>query len=250
MPIKMKIKNQTAKIKLTLQIAKIFKVWFVFLIFGICSFNFNCYAASCYGTKMPEKNKFFVGAQNHTIFKRYLEDGFGKVRSTQYFFIVSYGALDWLSIDLKSGSGNIKQRPLERAEVDYQSNFAGGYGLRLRLLEKDKLKAVLGFQHISVHPKSRHLGNSKNQAILDDWQWSLLGSYDFVKITPYLGAKWSRVDYIHRVDGIRKRRMSDLTKDIGLILGCDIPLTKQTWLNLEGQLIDTEACAVSLNFSF
>ena len=87
-------------------------------------------------------------------------------------------------------------------------------------------------------------------AILDDWQVSLLASYDFLKFTPYLGAKFSRVDYIHWVAGNRKRRMSDLTKTLGLVFGLDLTLTEKTWLNLEGQLIDGEAAALSFNFKF
>ena len=90
----------------------------------------------------------------------------------------------------------------------------------------------------------------ENKAILDDWQVSILASYSFSKFTPYLGTKWSRVDYIHWVDDERKRRMSDLTKDIGLVLGLDIPLSDKTWLNLEGQLFDGEALASSFNISF
>jgi hypothetical protein len=199
---------------------------------------------------MPEKNKFFAGLQSHSIFKRYLEDDYGKLRSTQYFLLVSYGVFDWLSIDLKGGAGNIKQHPLGSDEIDYTSNFAGGYGFRLRFFDKNDYKMVFGFQHISVHPKSTHLGDVKNSAILDDWQVSLLVSRDFKRFTPYMGTRWSRVDYIHNVLGERKRRMSDLTKDMGVILGCDIPLTARTWINLEGQALDSEAAAVSLNFSF
>ena len=208
------------------------------------------YAAPCYGTKMPERNKFFAGLQSHAIFKRHLEAEYGKVRSMQHFLLVSYGVWDWLCIDLKGGAGNIKQHPVDTAEIDYSSRLAGGYGLRFRLWENDTLKMVLGFQHISVHPTSARVGDTKHQAILDDWQWSLLASYNFRKITTYLGTRWSRVDYIHRIGEDRKRRMSDLTKDIGLILGLDFPLTEKIWLNLEGSAFDSEACSLSINYSF
>ncbi len=207
-------------------------------------------AAPCYGTKMPKEKQFFLGAQTHTIFKRYLEDDFGKVRSTQHFLLVSWGLYDWLAIDLKGGAGNIKQRPITSDEIDYSSSFAGGYGFRLRLYEEDKLKMVFGFQHISVHPKSTHLGNIKHMAILDDWQASLLLSRDFKNITPYLGVRWSRVDYIHWIGSERKRVMSDLTDSIGLIAGCDISISERVWLNLEGQFFDSEALAFSLNYKF
>lgn len=212
--------------------------------------NNFCFAAPCYGAKMPKKKEFFIGAQTHSIFKRYLEDEFGRLRSTQHFMLLSYGVFDWLSIDLKGGSGNVKQHPVGSDEVDYTSNFAGGYGFRLKIYDKKNLKIVFGFQHISMHPESTHLGNVKHKAILDDWQTSLLASYDFKKITPYLGTRWSRIDYIHTQLDTRKRKMSDLTKSVGLILGLDIPLTKKVWLNLEGQLFDSEAFAFSLNYGF
>jgi len=210
----------------------------------------NCYAAPCYGTKLPQKKEFFLGAQTHTIFKRYLEDEYGKVRSFQNFLLLSYGVYDWLSIDLKGGAGNIKQHPVGSDEVDYASNFAGGYGFRLKFYDRKNVKMVFGFQHISVHPKSRHLGDVKNKAILDDWQTSLLVSRDFKKITPYLGTRWSRIDYIHTQLDARKRKMSDLTKSYGFIYGFDLPLTEKIWINLEGSAFDSEALAFSINYSF
>jgi hypothetical protein len=222
------------------------------VLFFLLSFCFAACssAAPCYGTKMPGEKKFFTGFQTHTIFKRYLEDGYGKVRSTQHLFLLSYGVYDWLAIDLKVGAGCIKQHPIGSDEVDYPTAFAGGYGFRLRFYNQDRTKMVCGFQHISVHPKKVHLGGSKNEAIFDDWQFSLLGSYDFKKITPYLGIKWSRIDYIHKVEEDRKRKMSDLTKDLGLVFGFDVTLTQKIWVNLETQFFDSEAVAFSVNFSF
>jgi hypothetical protein len=238
--------NIKTKVK-SIDIWMLFSLFWI-LCFGIC--HSHCYAAPCYGTKMPGKKEFFTGVQSHSIFKRYLEDDYGKIRSTQYFFLLSYGVLDWLCIDLKGGAGNIKQHPKGADELDYASNFAGGYGLRLKLYDQHNSRIVFGFQHISVHPKSTHLGNTKNQAILDDWQTSILVSYDFKKATPHLGTRWSRLDYIHKVEDNRKRKMSDLTKSIGLIFGCDFSLTEKVWLNIESQSLDSEALAVSVNYKF
>lgn len=216
------------------------------LFFCVCV---SCYAAPCYGTKMPQKNKFFAGIQTHAIFKRYLENECGKIRSTQHLILLSFGVFDWLSIDLKGGAGNIRQRPIGSDEMNYSFNFSGGYGFRLKLYENKKLKMVFGFQHISVHPKLIH-SEDKNKAVLDDWQTSYLVSYDFIKFTPYLGLKGSRVDYIHWRGENRKRVMSDLTKCLGLVLGLDLPLNEKTWLNLEGQFLDSQALAFSVNFKF
>lgn len=222
----------------------------IILLFAFLVLNSPAYAAPCYGTHLPEKNKFSVGLENYSLFKRYLENEQGKVRSQQEFLIVSYGVFDWLSIDLKGGAGYIKQEPVGSDRIDYRTNFAGGYGFRLKFYDKEKIKMVFGFQHISIHPKSTHVASVKNKAVLDDWQVSLLASYSFSKLTPYLGTRWSRVDYIHWVSDSRKRVMSDMTKDIGLIVGCDVPLVKNIRANIEGQFLDSEAFAFSLNYDF
>ncbi|MFH1397653.1 MAG: hypothetical protein ABIH27_03780 [Candidatus Omnitrophota bacterium] len=225
-----------------------FKVLLVLAL--VFSFQIAAYAAPCYGTNMPKKKQFFAGLQTHSIFKRTLENEAGKIRSLQNFLLISYGVFDWLAIDLKVGAGNLKQHPVGNDEMDYQTGFAGGYGFRLKAYDKDNLKMIFGFQHISVHPYSIHLGDTRHKAILDDWQFSFLASRDIFKVTPYLGLRWSRVDYIHKIEGERKRVMSDLTKDIGLIYGLDIPITKKTWINLEGQVFDSYALACSINYKF
>ena len=226
--------------------AKIRLLFIVFIFF----LSANSYAAPCYGTKMPKKNKIFIGAQTHSIFKRYLKDDQGKLKSWQNFFLLSYGVFDWLSLDLKGGAGYIKQLPLGSDELDYPTYMGGGYGLRLKLYRVKNTKVVFGFQHISIHPKTIYVGADKHKAVLDDWQFSLLASYDFKKITPYIGTRCSRVDYIHWLNDNRKRHKSNSAKSMGLILGVDLPVTTNCWINLEGQLFDSEAAAFSLNYSF
>lgn len=216
---------------------------FLSSILTICLFSSYSYAAPCNSPKLPKKGELFGGIQTYVILKRYLENERGEVRSFQNFFKLSYGVYDWLSIDLAGGVGNIKQHPVGSDEVDYFSSFAGGYGFRIKFYDRKKMRIIYGFHHISVHPRSTRLENVKNRAILDDWQVSLSASYDFPKCSPYLGLKWSRVDYIHWVEEDRKRNMSDLTKVLGLIRGFDIPLTRRVWLNIEGQFFDTEALA-------
>ena len=236
-------------------IKKVYSLLFIVYSFIFVLLTVHCTlliseAAPCYGTTMPEKHKFFTGYEAHTIFNRYLKNEMGEIRSTQHFLLVSYGLLNWLSIDLKAGAGNIKQQPRTSDEVDYRTNFAGGYGFRVKFYDRKKAKAVFGFQHISAHPRSTHLGDDKHQAIFDDWQVSLLASYDFSKFTSYLGTRWSRVDYIHWNVGNRNRVMSDMTKDIGLIFGIDLPIREKVRINLEGQVLDSEAFSFSVIYDF
>ncbi|HDN85755.1 MAG: hypothetical protein DRP68_02020 [Candidatus Omnitrophota bacterium] len=210
------------------------------------------FSAPCYGTYLPKRNKFLLGIQTHAVFKRYLKDTYGKLRSLQHFLLLSYGVFDWLSLDLKGGTGFIKQHPLNSDEIDYPSWLGGGYGFRVKLYHNpvDKVKVVGGFQHISIHPKKVYLEGVKNKAVLDDWQFSILISKNLNIFTPYIGTKWSRMDYIHWRDGIRKRKKSDLTKSLGLVLGSDISLSRKTYLNLEIHFFDEEAAAISFLCKF
>ena len=98
------------------------------MVMVLISVPFRSLSAPCYGTKMPDKQQVVMGFQVHSIMKRYLESEYGKVRSLQYFYLLSYGLNEWFSIDLKGGVGNIKQRPSTSSELDYPSSFAGGYG--------------------------------------------------------------------------------------------------------------------------
>ncbi|MFA4843121.1 MAG: hypothetical protein WC658_04735, partial [Candidatus Omnitrophota bacterium] len=52
----------------------LFGIWLLVIVCNLCIGNWNfVYAAPCYGTKMPEKHKAFLGLQTHSVFKRYLE---------------------------------------------------------------------------------------------------------------------------------------------------------------------------------
>lgn len=221
-----------------------------FLIFAFYALSYSCYAAPSYGTKMPLEKQFFAGFQQHSIFKRYLEHEAGKMRSFQELVLVSYGVSDWFSIDLKGAFGNIEQQSDNGDKLKYQAFLGGGYGFRFKFYDKEKVKMVFGFQHISIHPDSKFRDNVKHKGVLDDWQFCALASRDFKKFVPYLGARWSRCDYIHWEDKERDRIKSDETKCVGLILGLDIPLAEKLWINLEGSVFDNEAAAVSLNFVF
>ncbi|MBU1727334.1 MAG: hypothetical protein KJ880_06875 [Candidatus Omnitrophica bacterium] len=243
MPIeRSKIKDQRSKIQNLGFLVVIF--YFLFFIFDFC------FAAPCYGTRMPENHKVNMGVESYTLMKRRLGDNYGKIRSQQQFLDLSYGVFDWFSIDLKGGAGDIRSRPQTTLNVDYATGFAGGYGFRVRFLDKDKVKAVFCFQHISVHPYSEEVNGVRNRGILDDWQTSLLASYKFKMATPYIGTRWSRVDYIHKTGDDKKRKMSDRTRSIGLIVGTDIPINERIWVNLEGQFLDSSAACASVNYSF
>ena len=223
---------------------------FLFCLIIFLSIAGQSFAAPCLGTKMPQQKKVFVGLETYSVFNRKLEKEYGKISSFQNFFLLSLGVFDWLSLDLKGGAGNVKQTSEADSKIKYSTYLGGGYGFRARLYEKDKTKMVFGFQHISIHPHTASIGASKEKVVLDDWQFSLLASYEFSKITPYIGTRWSRMDNIKWIDTERDRQKSDLTKSIGLITGADIPINKRIWFNVEGQFFDTTALAASIKFAF
>lgn len=224
----------------------------VFFVFVALFFFWEqrCGAAPIYGPKMPKKNQFFIGVQSHWVVRRSLEKEYGKMRSLQHFLLISYGFTEWLSLDLKGGAGNIKSKPSISNEIDYTSGLAGGYGVRLRLYEFDRSKIVFGFQHISAHPESSKIAETKHKAVLDDWQFSLLASHSFSHVTPYIGTRWSRTDHIHWIESDRKRERSDLTKGVGVIAGVEVPVHERAWFTVEGSLLDAESVAVSLTMAF
>jgi hypothetical protein len=222
----------------------------------LCVFLINLFwmtvswAAPAYGTRLPEKSHVCIGGQSYYVLERKLEQGHGEMNSLQHFLLISYGLTDWLSVDLKGGAGNIRQKPDIGHEIEYPSYVGGGYGFRLKFYEKEKKKAVFGFQHISIHPYTQVVGDTKHKAVLDNWQISWLASHEFAHAVPYAGMKWSRMDNIHWVDEERGRERSDIGKSIGFILGADIPFGRNMWMNMEGQVWDDQALAVSLNVQF
>lgn len=207
-------------------------------------------AAPAYGTRLPEKFHLVVGGQTYVVKERQLSDNNGEINSLQHFLLLSFGITDWLSLDLKGGAGDIEHDQDGGNKIQYPAYVGGGYGFRIKLYDDAKIKSVFGFQHISIHPYSVFIGPTKNKSVLDDWQLSLLGSYDLKLVTPYAGVKWSRMDYIHWTDDDRNRKQSDWGQFTGLITGVDVPLGKSAWVNVEGQFLDSRALAVSLNYQF
>lgn len=210
------------------------------------------YATPIYGPELPEKGKIHIGAQTHYVNEKELQDDYGEMQSLQHFLLLSYGITDWFSLDLKGGAGNVRITFSDGSKLKYPAYMAGGYGFRIKAYDFDenKGKVIVGFQHISVHPYSIWIGNTKHKAVLDDWQWSTLASYDFSFVHPYLGFKWATMDYIHWVSGDRNLVKTDKNKRMGCVLGFNIPISEKLWFNVEGHFIDSEAASFSFMYKF
>jgi hypothetical protein len=212
---------------------------------------YSLYAAPTDGTNIPYKGRYITGYQNNTIFKHDLANSYGNVKSGQHFYTLSYGIFDWLTLDGKIGLGNLREKGGVHPKVEHNYGFAGGYAFRLRVLDdaKNKVRIVTGFQHISVHPADRNLNGDKRQAIYDDWQVSLVSSKDIGIIRPFAGAKLSLGNLIQKTNEIdRKNRPPKYFG--GAVLGCDVKLTKNTYLSIEGHFIDETSLTSGIYYTF
>ncbi|MBU4376187.1 MAG: hypothetical protein KKD29_01765, partial [Candidatus Omnitrophica bacterium] len=157
------------------------------------------WAAPAYGTHMPEKRHFTCGLEGDFLIDRNLDNDEGATSGNRYFFTLSYGALEWFSFDGKIGVGDAHwDRAQGNDDLNYSSNFAGAYGFRIKGYENEeqRIKAVAGFQHISVHPNAKNQGAQKHKTIIDEWQGSIVVSKDIGVFVPYLGARYGTVDFI------------------------------------------------------
>jgi opacity protein-like surface antigen len=224
---------------------------FVILFISLVLSSSVAYAAPAYGTKMPQKGKFFGGLQYYAILDRDLNNDNGDLRSSQEHILLSYGVTDWLSLDLKASMGTIEHEAADGTKIKYDRPlWGGGYGFRVRLYENGPVKVVSGFQHISIHPRTVKRNGEKNNAILDDWQGSALVSYDLKKFTPYTGLRYGATDYLHRLNNDANRVYIDEDRRFDAVLGVDVPLSEKVWLNVEGAFGGGEALATSVNFKF
>jgi len=208
-------------------------------------------AAPAYGTRMPQQKQVFWGLQYYAILDRDLNKDNGDMTSRQGHVLLSYGVTDWLSLDLKASTGTIEHVDGNGDKIKYNTPvWGGGYGFRARVYQNGPLKVVGGFQHISIHPKTVKGGGVKHNAILDDWQGSALVSWDLRQLTPYTGVRYGTTDYLHRLNDDADRVYMDERRRFDAVVGADIPLSSNVWLNLEWAGGAGEALAASVNFHF
>lgn len=224
---------------------------FIFSVLIFC-FSAPSYAAPAYGTHMPEKRHWTCGLEGNAIIDRNLDNDEGGTNGNRFFLTYSYGIFSGFSFDGKIGVGDVEwARTRGNSDLSYSTNFAGGYGFRVRVYENEEwgVKGVAGFQHISVHPDAKNQEVTKHEAIIDEWQGSLVISKDLGDFVPYLGARYGTLDFIKwENEASRKRIQSD--KYCGVIAGLDYWLNKRTKINLEGILLDGEEAAIGISYDF
>ena len=209
------------------------------------------YAAPCYGTQMPKSDKWTAGVEADVIAKRKLSDSYGEISSRQYYYQITWGVIDWFCIDAKVGVGDITYKPQTGDKTTFGTNFAGGYGFRVKPYSNpaNGVDAVLGFQHISVHPSGKIIDGNTNNVIIDDWQGSALVSKGIGLFTPYIGTRLSRIDLIHKIktEG-RKRKKSDV--DFTGVAGVDYKIGNNYFVNAETRFIKETSFNIGLTYNF
>jgi len=202
---------------------------------------------------MPEKGRWHSGLEINTLFERSLESDYKSFRTTQYLWTASVGLTDWLSLDGAVGWGDIRLQDGVCSEIDFNGGFAGKYGFRIKLFDREDspYKLVTGFQHISVHPDNEIVDGVSRLVIFDDWQWSIVGSVQVSdKLAPYLGVKFSEGDIIEWKDKVRKRHKSDNAEAYGLIVGLLYDFCEEAFVVIEGRLFDEKALSVGYTYQF
>ncbi len=210
-------------------------------------------AAPSNGTRFPLKHKVELGYEYNMMFERQMDRQYGDLSSQNHFYTVSFGVFDWLSLDGKIGIGDVTQKNSDHLpRLEYNTGFAGGYGLRLRVFEYKRygIRAIAGFQHISVHPQDRSIDDDKYESFLDDWQVSGLVAKDFKFLTLYAGLKGSDCEIVYKLNKHdKKRRFSEY--HIGLASGAEIYLfDNKARFSIEGRFFDETALSASASYLF
>ena len=224
----------------------------IFLIAGIVIIaQIDVYGAPCYGTYMPKHKQWIWGVQGNFLIDRNLDNEQGATSGSRYFLTGSYGVFDWICFDGKIGVGDVAWHNSDPGNLNYNTNFAGAYGFRIKGYENKNLgiKTVAGFQHISVHPRTTCPASDKHRVIIDDWQGSVLVSKDIGHWTPYVGARYGTVDFIRWVNEHDRKRIKSENM-WGAVIGMDYLVSKDIMLNIEGDFIDGEEISLGINRAF
>lgn len=210
------------------------------------------WAAPSNGTRFPPKGKIESGYEYNAMFERPLRRSFGDLKTQNNFYTLSLGVFDWLSVDGKVGLGDVTEKDGKLPTLEYNTGFAGGYGFRMRVFTNELwgLRAILGGQHICVHPQVRSIDNDKYEAILDDWQGSAIIAKDFKFSAIYIGISGSDCQIIYKLNKHDKKRVSS-DSYIGLITGAELYLFDgKTRISAEGRFFSETALSTSASWLF
>jgi len=217
------------------------------LLFLFCSIAWTIPSE---GNFLPSFHKSIWGVQFNQILRRDFTKVKGKASTTQYFIKSSFGLTERLFLDGKIGWGNVEFNRENATQIDFPTNFAGGYGLRYLLYEDTRagLRSIFGFQHISCHPLKTELNGVDYRVIWDEWQGSWLLIKQWPRSAFYFGPQYSTTQLKYKVDTFRRRLKTE--NCWGAILGVDYKLTKDINFNLETRLFNEWGLNLGVSHQF
>lgn len=222
------------------------------ILLSVLLFSKSSYAASAWGTHMPEKKQWLWGLEESFLMDRDLDNSEGGLDGNRYFLTGSYGIFPCLSFDGKIGAGDIDwESRKDGADLSYSTGFAGGYGFRVRGYENEEwgIRNVVGFQHISIHPEAKNQEGNKHEAVMDEWQASIVVSKDVENFVPYLGVRYGTYDFIKWLNEHDRKRIKS-EENFGIILGMDYWWNDRIKLYLEGAFLDGEEIAFGVSWEY
>jgi len=219
---------------------------FLFLALG------HRHALSCpiEGPNMPNGASPKTGVQINVMTDVDTKNVKGELRSRQIFLTLSYGITKWLCFDGKVGVGELTFDQERAIKMEYDADFAGGYGGRILLWDDKKsgINCILGLHHISVHPEDVEVSGIRYKAILDEWQGSVLVSKKIRNLRPYIAGKFSKIYLIRKIGEERERITPE--HDWGFVAGADLDINDNARFNIEGRLFDETALTFGFNYAF
>lgn len=207
------------------------------------------YAVPIKGPYFLKNRQFEAGFESNIVLRRDIDDIATKIKSSQFFYCMSYGLFDWLNIEGKFGTGDVAGDQYSSQKFYYNYNWGGGYGLRIKAYENKKVKFILGCHHISIHPDANKNTDSRtHKAILDETQFDATAGLKGERFSPYLGVKAGLCRLIRRIDTERATLRSE--ENYGFALGFDYMLKNNLRLNAESRFVDEYALTCGLNYIF
>jgi hypothetical protein len=210
----------------------------------------NALAIPSEGNFLPGLHKTIWGFQFNSIFRRDFNKVEGKASSTQYFLKASYGLTSRFFLDGKVGFGNVSFKRNDGLDLDFLTGFAGGYGFRYIVWEDQKngLKSIFGFQHISCHPFKDTVGSEKHRIIWDEWQGTWLFIKEYSKADIYLGPQYSSAQLKYKIDDLRRRLKAE--NSWGMLMGTNYKINEDININAEVRLFDEWAVNFGISHKF
>jgi hypothetical protein len=207
------------------------------------------YAVPIKGPYFLKKGKIEAGFETNIIWRRDFENISTKIGSSQFFYCMAFGLFDWINIEGKFGTGDIKDDEYNNQKFYYNYNWGGGYGIRFKIYDSHKIRFIIGCHHISIHPDpNKNTDGLTHRAILDETQFDAIIGFIGERLSPYLGMKISHARLIRRINS--ERATLNQEENYGFAFGFDYMLKDNLRLNFESRFIDEYAFSCGINYIF